>query len=68
MGVHVVAGTDSSSVILSAAKNLCVADEILRCAQNDRHGGTGIVTLVSSPWLRCHACIAESRLCHSTVA
>ena len=68
MGVHVVAGIDSSTVILSEAKNLWVAGEILRCAQNDRHGGTGIVMLVSSPWLRCHACTAERRSCHSLVA
>jgi hypothetical protein len=34
---------DPSPVILSAAKNLWPHLEILRCAQNDRHSGPGLV-------------------------
>ena len=45
--VNLAPGTDSSPVILSEAKNFCVAGEILRFAQNDRHDGVGIVELAS---------------------
>jgi hypothetical protein len=45
IGVSLAPDTDSSPVILSEAKNLCVAGEILRFAQNDRHDDPEIVKL-----------------------
>ncbi len=46
-GVSLAPDTDSSPVILSEAKNLTRHTEILRFAQNDRHGDPEIVKLTS---------------------